>query len=263
MSRKSSVISAETFFNENPLWKLLKLGDGKLSASYKSNVNEYFLECKECGEQIERRGSAGFKCTRCRRTVELVDDNKFVIVEPTDEKDLALKEKNMARDPKKLTGLDAEESSDKEEPVKVVEPVKTRKTRAKKVVVPAAVPEDSEAEEEPTEPKEVFLDLNDLAALASKASGYLTPEELVEKEKIVARKNSRRAAKKADREQREIEEVDNINEDEEPSDSILPERKEKERCKVKECRGVVNSEIILKSGESYYIAELGLMIRAE
>lgn len=262
MSKKSNIISAQTFFDQNPLWKLLKLNDGKLSASYKSNTNEYYLECKECGEQIERRGAAGFKCTRCRRTVELGDDNQFSTVEPTDEKDLAMKEKNMARDPKKLVGLDADD--EEAEPAAPVEqPAKTRKARGKKAVEP--VVEESDKEEQPAEAKEVFLDLNDLAKLASKASGYLTPEEVAEKEQIAAKKTQRRTAKKEARAQALIDAEEDINEPDEPEEdsSILPRKKETERCKVKECHGIVSKEIVLKPGESYFIKELGLMIRAE
>jgi RNA polymerase subunit RPABC4/transcription elongation factor Spt4 len=75
-------ISATQFFDENPLFSLIELKDGSMRKSYKSIMNNYILECKECGQQVEQRGNSKFKCRRCKRRVAKDKDGEWVIIEP-------------------------------------------------------------------------------------------------------------------------------------------------------------------------------------
>lgn len=253
MSKRSLVISAEAFFQGNPLWKLLKLNDGgNISAAYKSRNNEYIMECKICGEQAERRGTAGFKCLRCRRNVEYVD-GEFEIVEPTDQKELDFQTKGMARQPKVFftEEEDSEESEEEEAPKPAPKPVSSKKktTSRKKV--------ESSSDTEEEEPEKIGLSFADLGKIASKVSGNLTQAEIDEQAAIIKAKNTRRAAKKAADEEDISVDI---------TASILPEKKKKERSKKADCSGPIKKEIVvpvMKAGEMWYCAELEVMLRFE
>ena len=265
----SKIISVAKFFDHNPLWTLLNQKDGKPTASYKSNTFNGIIECKKCGENAARRGTAGFKCLRCRRTVEVVD-GVVSIVEPTSEKELAAQEVGMARDPKKI--YDEDEDEDDEEPVPV--PVKKTKKKAalttqemedlvpstkKKMSKKAVAPVDtSDDEEDVTPKKKLFMDLDLLADFAAKTSGNLTEAEMKAKKATLEKKTTRRQIKKTAAEAARDAAEEDITEDgtttTTTTTTILPIKKEKERSKVTECSGVVEREIRLKPGSSHYCA---------
>ena len=265
----SKIISVAKFFEHNPLWKLVKQKDGKPTASYKSNTVNSIIECKKCTEQAERRGTAGYKCLRCRRSIELDDAGVFKIVEPTTEKELAAQEVGMARDPKKI--YDEDEDEDDEEPAPV--PVKKTKKKAalttqemddlvpstkKKMSKKAVAPVDTSDDEEDATPKKLFMDLDFLADLAAKTSGNLTEAEMKAKKATLEKKTTRRQIKKTAAEAARTAAEEDITEDgtttTTTTTTILPIKKEKERSKVTECSGVVEREIRLKPGSSYYCA---------
>lgn len=271
----SKIISVAKFFDHNPLWTLLKQKDGKPTASYKSNTVNSFIECKKCTEQAKRRGTAGYMCLRCRRTVEVVD-GVVSIVEPTSEKELAAQEVGMARDPKKIYNEDEDEDAE-EEPAPV--PVKKTKKKAalttqemedlvpstkKKMSKKAVAPVDSSDDEEDATPKkELFMDLDLLADFAAKTSGNLTEAEMKAKKATLEKKTTRRQIKKTAAETARDAAEDDITEDgtttTTTTTTILPIKKEKERSKVTECSGVVEREIRLKPGSSYYCAKTKTM----
>ena len=253
----SKIISVTKFFHQNPLWTLLKQvkGKEKPTLSYKADKVTCWIECKKCGEQVKRKGTAGYKCLRCRRTVEVASDGVVSIVEPTDEKELKFREAGMAREAKKLYDEDEDEDEDDEEKV-----VPIKKKKSKKPVAPI---DDSDVEEVKTPSKDLFMDLDTLADLASKTSGNLTEVEKKAKKATIEKKIIRRQIKK------EAATDDIIPEEEAPTTSttnyipIVPAKKLHDTPKLDECSGLVKKEIILKSGESYFVAELGLMIRVE
>lgn len=274
----SKIISVTKFFAKNPLWKLLKQKDGKTTASYKSNTVNCLIECKKCGEQAERRGTAKYKCLRCRRDVAVTQDGVVSIVEPTDDKELKFREAGMAREPKKIydedlaEDLTEDEDDEEEEPAPV--PVKKkstkkktedlvpiRKKKSKKDVVP--VEESDEEEEDKSPSKDLFMDLDVLADFASKTSGNLTEAEKTAKKATIEKKIVRRQIKK------EAATDDIIPEEDAPTTSttnyvpIVPAKKLRDAPKLDECSGLVKKEIVLKSGDTYFVAEIGLMIRVE
>ena len=275
----SKIISVTKFFNQNPLWTLLKQKDGKTTASYKSNTVNCLIECKKCGEQAERRGTAKYKCLRCRRDVAVTPDGVVSIVEPTDDKEVKFREAGMAREPKKIYDEDlaedlTEDEDDEEEPAPV--PVKKKSTkkktedlvpiRKKKSKKDAAHVEESDEEEEDKSPsKDLFMDLDTLAEFASKTSGNLTEAEKTAKKATIEKKIVRRQNKK------EAAADDIIPEEEEEAPttsttnyvSVVPSKKLRDAPKLDECSGLVKKEIVLKSGDTYFVAEIGLMIRVE
>lgn len=273
----SKIISVTTFFTENPLWKLLKQKDGKVTASYKSNTVNSLIECKKCGEQAERRGTAGYMCLRCRRTVAVTPTGVVTIVEPTGEKELAMQEKGMARDPKKIYDADLAEDEDdeEEEPILVKKKSTKKKTelttqemedlvpsskkkKSKKDMVPF---EDSDVEEVKKPSEELFMDLDLLAEFAAKTSGNLTEAEIAAKKTLLEKKTIRRQTKKTAVEAARAAAEEDITEDgtTTTTTTILPTKKEKECSKATECSGVVVREIRLKPGSSYYCAETKTM----
>ena len=270
----SKIISVAKFFDHNPLWTLLNQKDGKPTASYKSNTVNSIIECKKCTEQAERRGTAGYKCLRCRRSIELDDGGVFKIVEPTTEKELAAQEVGMSRDPKKVYAADEDEDEDEEEEPAPVPVKKTKKKTAltaqevedlvpstkKKMSKKAVAPVDTSDDEEDATPKKgLFMDLDFLADLAAKTSGNLTEAEMKAKKATLEKKTTRRQIKKTAAEAARDAAEEDITEDGTTTTTtttatILPIKKEKERSKVTECSGVVEREIRLKPGSSYYCA---------
>ena len=284
----SKIISVTAFFTENPLWKLLKQLDGKPTASYKSNTFNGAIECKKCTEQIERRGTAGFKCLRCRRTVDVTPAGVVTIVEPSDEKELTMQEKGMARDPKKIYDEDEDEDEDdEEEPAPVPVPVKktkkktmltaqemedlvpsTKKKTSKKTVVPV----EESSDEEVTAPTGLFMDLDLLAEFASKTSGLETAAETAKTKRLVERRKEHLTKRALARVKQSESDDDSIDEDPTTTTTtttgyvpVTPAKKLRERgtSKLNDCSGLVKKEIVLKSGDTYFVAELGLMIRVE
>jgi RNA polymerase subunit RPABC4/transcription elongation factor Spt4 len=103
-------ISATQFFDENPLFSLIELKDGSMRKSYKSIMNNYILECKECGQQVEQRGNSKFKCRRCKRRVAKDKDGEWVIIEP--EGDEAVKaEVELLKPPKILVAGEEDDTT--------------------------------------------------------------------------------------------------------------------------------------------------------
>ena len=276
------VISAETFFHKNPLWKLVTLTDGALSKSYKSNQNEYHMECKKCGEQAQRRGAAKFACNRCRRNVSIDNDGKFTLIEPTGEKELQKQEDNMKREPKviKLGSLDdtvveetkrkrrtvePEESDEPEEPVPKRKRVGLKRGQSTEE---DAILDEAESEVK-TDPF-AKLGIEELTVMAAKTSGLVTDEEK-ERTKAAVKKRKERVIKKDAENKKADEKFDDEKpwEEEEPiktipkQDMIVPEKKQSTpRDKPDYSIGVVQKEVTLKPGEVFFIAELGIMVRA-
>ena len=265
------VTTAAAFFDKNPLWKLIKLTDGALTKSYKSNQNEYYMECKKCGEQAQRRGAAKFACNRCRRNVSIDDDGKFTVIEPTGEKELKKQEEGMKRDPKvlELGSLDAPvEEEVAEEVVEEVAP------KRKRVGIKRGESKEKDAildEAETNKKVEPFakLGIDELTKMAAATSGLVTEEEKARTQAIVKKRKERVVKKDAENKVNDKYDDEKPWEDEEPikpipkEDLIVPEKKQtKPRDKVDHCVGLVKQEIILKPGEVFFIAELGIMVRA-
>ena len=269
----SKIISVTAFFTENPLWTLLKQQDGKSTASYKSNTFEGLIECKKCGEQAERRGTAGFKCLRCRRTVAVTPAGVVTIVEPSEEKkldvrekELAMREKGMARDPKKIYDADLAEDEEEEEEPAPAPAKKTSKKTSKKLVTPV----EESSDEEVTAPPGLFMDLDILAELAAKTSGLETAAETAKTKRLIEKRKehiAKRAQARAASEEDITEETPTTSTTTTTTDyvPVTPAKKLRERgtSKLNDCSGLVKKELVLKSGETYFVAELGLMIRAE
>ena len=261
----SKIISVTAFFTENPLWSLLKQQDGKSTASYKSNTFEGLIECKKCGEQAERRGTAGFRCLRCRRSVAVTSDGVVSIVEPTGDKELAMQEKNMSRDPKKLYDEDVVEEEE-EEPT----PAPAKKT-AKKTSKKLVTPVEESSDEDDVTPPGLFMDLDILAELAAKTSGLETAAETAKTKRLIEKRKehlAKRAQARAASEEDITEETPMTSTTTTTTTDyvpVTPAKKLRERgtSKLNDCSGLVKKELVLKSGETYFVAELGLMIRAE
>ena len=284
----SKIITVAKFFDQNPLWKLLKQvrGKEKPTLSYKADNVTCQIECKKCGEQAVRKGTAGYKCLRCRRTVDVTPAGVVTIVEPSEEKELAMQEKGMARDPKKpYDETEDEDEDDEEEPVPV--PVKKTKKKAaltaqeiedivpstkKKMSKKAVAPVEDSSDEEVTAPTGLFMDLDLLAEFAAKTSGLETAAETAKTKRLVEKRKEHLAKRALARIKQSESDDDSIDEDPTTTTTtttghvpVTPAKKLRERgtSKLNDCSGLVKQEIVLKSGDTYFVAELGLMIRVE
>lgn len=119
----------------------------------------------------------------------------------------------------------------KEEAVAPVEPVlkkKDVKQTAKKV--PESEAEDAVVEKESA--KGVFLDMDDLAKIASKTSGNLTAAEIVKQDQIIKKKANCRTIK---REEATADITGFKDKETTTAASILPAKRKNERSKPKAC----------------------------
>lgn len=216
-------ISAKTFIDHNPLFKVSKI-NGNNTMSYKSTSVEYFWTCEgkgseknsKCGEFAERKGSSKFNCLRCRRYLVQVSeaDGYWKVEEPTDEKELELRTRGFARPAKSDTTIPT-----------------PRLTISKKTVKVSEEDEDEdEEEEEAPAPKIISLDIDKLVNIASKTSGLRT-KVASKKEALVAKREDERKHKA-----KQVEDADaDINEPDEEDipQVVLPVTKKKEQSKAK------------------------------
>ena len=263
---KNPIVTVDAFVQSNPLWKVLKVKEGRGTLSYKSNSVLYLVECKNCGDQAEKPGNTISQCRRCKHTVEFnFAKDKFVTAEPTDPKDIRIAKDNLKKPAKKLTALSEDVPSKRS--AKKAEPVEEEEEEE----------EDEEEEEEEPAPKvaPVGLDIKDLISLAVKTSGLKSDNQVAEqKKKKEAYKNLRKEKIEA-----KIEHDKWVNDDSDhdadrvtPETSILPKKKSTERSKVvdsnvvdaPQCSGVKVEEktmkvVRLKPGQTFYCKESGIL----
>ena len=248
-------IKVNEFFDNNPLFKLIKQTDGKSNSSYKSRNNEYIVECWKCDEQAEKRGTAIEKCMRCRRTLIVDEDNNndpYTIVQPTGE------EKKIADEKMK-------------KPARVlVEPVVA--PVAAPVVVPTVAPIAAPVMVAPKTRFDRVLHNTETQMVAPKndlmnfLKSTTTTTSGIDKIKDDKKEDDKKEDDKI--------EDDKIEEEVPIKESILPKKKQSnKKAPIPVEKPVINEQgncpteykkemriIELKPGQSFYIEELGILI---
>lgn len=117
----TGIISAKKFFEENGLFKLIKLEEGDMKRSYKVPTNKYIIQCENCEEQKSMKGNATWTCLRCYKSVApTIEDNAVAwVIQEADGRNKLLAKKAMERPAKVLLSpdeVDQEESDDEDIP---------------------------------------------------------------------------------------------------------------------------------------------------
>jgi hypothetical protein len=267
MTSKKQLITAKTFMEENPLWEVIKLKDGKDTLSYKSNNVLYLLRCKQCGNEAEKPGNTIGQCTRCKYTLRYDDDDKkFVKEEPTDEKDIRVAAENMKKPAKKFTSIEGEVPD---------------KRKKEKVVLVTDESDDDTLVEVDEGTKNVALDLSELIKIASKTTGLKSDTQLANQKKkkdSYAKRREEKIESHKEQKEMEVENIDEFDGDDElttTTTTILPKKKDKEHSKIVDhnideepCPPVKVEEIMMKvvrlrPGQTYFCKESGILFMVD